>query len=128
MAISTSARRPTGIAAISEISLPAVGEQVGFSFRAHSVSALACCVVMALSGPTRVALGGASVLLLGGLLGLAWWSWHRKSGREPATRFRRIHLGLAAGALALIAVGAVWRLVVAIQSTPACSPARSATP
>jgi hypothetical protein len=69
-----------------------------------------------------VALGGASVLLLGGLLGLAWWSWHRKSGREPATRFRPIRVGLAAGALALIAVGAVWRLVVAIQSTPACSP------
>jgi hypothetical protein len=76
---------------------------------------------MALSRPGRAVLGYTSALLLGGILGLACWSWLRHSGRDRASRIGRFGVALAAGGLVLIAVGTVWRVVVAIQSLPACS-------
>jgi hypothetical protein len=67
-------------------------------------------------------LGALSMVLLGGILGLAWWSWRHRPGCRPVARFRRVRAGLVAAGLIVIAVGAVWRLTVAIQSVPACSP------
>jgi hypothetical protein len=76
---------------------------------------------MALARPGRAVFGYTSALLLGGILGLACWSWLRRSGRDHASRLARVGVALAAGGLVLIAVGTVWRVVVAIQSLPACS-------
>jgi hypothetical protein len=76
---------------------------------------------MALSRPGQAVLGYTSALLLGGILGLACWSWLRHSGRDRASRIARVGVALAAGGLVLIAVGTVWRVVVAIQSLPPCS-------
>ena len=75
-----------------------------------------------LSRRTQMTLNGASAVLLGGILGLAWWSWRHRPGCQPVARFRRVRATVVAAGLVIIAVGAVWRLTVAIQSVSACSP------
>ena len=77
---------------------------------------------MTLPRRAQMTLGALSTVLLGGILGLAWWSWRHRPGCQPAARFRRVRAGLVAAGLVIIAVGAVWRLATAIQSVPACSP------
>ena len=80
---------------------------------------------MALSRRARLTLGGGIAFLLGGILGLAlwsWWSWRHPPGREPVPRFRRVRVALVAAGLVIIALGAVWRFAVAFEPTPACSP------
>ena len=82
-------------------------------------------VVMALSRRAQVALGAGIAVLLGGIAGLAlwsWWSWRHRPGREPAVRFRRVGAAVVAAGLVIIAVGAVWRTTVAVEHTPACAP------
>ena len=77
---------------------------------------------MTLSHRAQMTFGAGSAVLLGGILGLAWWSWRHRPGCEPVARFRRVCAVLVAAGLAIIAVGAVWRLTVAIESVPACAP------
>lgn len=67
-------------------------------------------------------LGAVGMVLLGGILGLAWRSWRHRPGCQPVARIGRVRAALVAAGLVVIAVGAVWRLTVAIQSVPACSP------
>lgn len=71
---------------------------------------------------TRIARGVCSAALLGGILGVAWWSWHHRRGYQPAARLRRVRAALVAAGLVIVTVGAVWRLTAAIQPLPACSP------
>jgi hypothetical protein len=80
--------------------------------------------VMTLSRRARMALGGGSAVLLGGMLGLAlwWWWWRHRPGREPVARFRRVRAALVAAGLVIIAVGSAGRLDAVFQPTPACSP------
>ena len=75
-----------------------------------------------LSRRTQMTLNGASAVLLGGILGLAWWSWRHRPGCQPVARFRRVRATVVAASLVIIAVGAVWRLTIAIQPVSACSP------
>jgi len=49
---------------------------------------------MKLRGPAQVTLGAGSAILLGGILGLAWWSWRHRPGCEPVVRFRRVRAAL----------------------------------
>lgn len=67
-------------------------------------------------------LGALGMVLLFGILGLAWWWWRHRPGRQPATRFRRLRATAVAAGLVIIAVGTVWRSAVAIESVPACAP------
>ena len=79
-------------------------------------------VKVALGAGGAVALGAGSAILLGGILGLAWWSWRRRPGHEPVTRFRRTRAALVAVGVVIIAVGAIWRLTIAIKPVAACTP------
>src|SRR5215467_11463097 len=83
---------------------------------------------MRLPPRARMTLGGFGMILLFGLLGLAWWWWHHRAGYRPAVRFRRVRTALVAMGLVIIAVGAIWRLTVAIQSVPGCTPPGGASP
>jgi hypothetical protein len=97
---------------------------MGFG-QAARVPAVIYGVIMTLSRRAQVALGGGIAVLLGGIVGLAlwsWWCWRHPPGREPAVRFRRVRAAVVAAGLVIIAVGAVWRLTVAIEHTPACTP------
>jgi hypothetical protein len=77
---------------------------------------------MTLARRAETPLGVFCAILLGGILGLLWW-WRRHSlGYHPVGRFRRVRAVLLVAALVTIAVGAVWRLAIAIQSVPGCSP------
>lgn len=76
---------------------------------------------MKLPQPARVALGGLGVVLLFGLLGLAWWGHRRRSPRGTPARLSRVRSALLFGCLVLIAVGSVWRLVPVIEHVSACS-------
>lgn len=68
-------------------------------------------------------LGAVSAVLLAGILGLAWWLWWHRPGREPsAGRLRRTRAALVAAGLLVIAVGAAWRLVTAVRPAPECAP------
>lgn len=78
--------------------------------------------IMALSRRAERALGAISAVLLAGILGLAWWSWRHRQGREPpVARFRRTSAALIATGLVIISVGATWRLVTAVRPVPECS-------
>jgi hypothetical protein len=79
---------------------------------------------MTVSRRAQMTLGAGSAVLLGGILGLAWWLWlwRHRPGREPVARFRRVRTALVAAGLVILAVGSVWRLAVTFQSTPYCIP------
>lgn len=62
------------------------------------------------------------MVLLFGLLGLAWWWWRHRAGYQPAARFRRLRVAFVVVGLVIIAVGSVGRAVVAAQSVPGCTP------
>jgi hypothetical protein len=70
----------------------------------------------------QLTLGALTMVLLGGVLGLAWWSWRHRPGREPVARFRRVRAALVAAGLVILAVGTVGRLATTIQHVPGCSP------
>jgi hypothetical protein len=74
--------------------------------------------------PRRVqlALGALSMVLLLGVLGLAWWGWRHRTGRRASVPFRRAGVALAAVGLIVIALGAAWRLDTALQPTASCAP------
>jgi hypothetical protein len=101
-----------------------VVEVEGFG-RATGVPAVSYGVIMALSRRAQVTLGGVIAVLLGGMAGLAlwsWWSWRHRAGGQPVARFRRVRVAVVAAGLVIITVGAVWRFAVAFQHTPACTP------
>jgi hypothetical protein len=78
---------------------------------------------MALSRRAEKTLGACSAVLLAGILGLTWWLWRRRRGREPpVARLRRTRAALVALGLLVIALGATWRLVIVIKPVPECSP------
>jgi hypothetical protein len=82
---------------------------------------------MTLPRGARMMLGAVSMVLLGGILGLAWWSWRHRPGRAPPVRsLRRTRAVLVAAGLLVIAVGAAWRLTIAIRPVSACSPSGGA--
>lgn len=87
---------------------------------------------MELSWRPKRALGVGSAVLLAGIVGLAWWLWRHRPGHEPpVARLPRTRAAVVAVGLLVIAVGAVCRLVIAIEPVPACSPpggALSASP
>jgi len=62
------------------------------------------------------------MVLLFGILGLAWWWWRHRPGRRPAAHLGRIQAALVVAGLVLIAVGSLGRLVTGFEPTPACSP------
>jgi hypothetical protein len=85
---------------------------------------------MTLPRRARMTLGALCATLLGGMLGLigwVWW-WRRRPGCQPALRFRRLRMSLLVAGLVTIAVGTVWRLTVAIDPLPACSPPEGTLP
>ena len=78
---------------------------------------------MALSRRAESTLVACSAVLLAGILGLAWWFWRCRRGREPpVARLRRTRAVLVALGLLVIALGATWRLVIVVKPVPECSP------
>jgi hypothetical protein len=79
---------------------------------------------MTLPRRAQMTFGVFCAILLGGVLGvlLWWWWWRHRRGCQPATRFRRVRAGVVVAGLVAIAVGSVWRLTIAIDPLPACSP------
>ena len=77
---------------------------------------------MALRRRAQMTLGALGMVLLFGILGLAWWGWHHRPGRQPAAHLRRVETALVVAGLVLIAVGSLGRLVTGFQPTPGCSP------
>jgi hypothetical protein len=78
---------------------------------------------MTLPRRAQMTLGALSMVLLLGLLGLAWWWWRHRPGHQPAARFPRVRAAVVAAGLVVIAVGTVVRLTAAVQPVSACSPA-----
>lgn len=72
----------------------------------------------------QLTLGALGMVLLFGILGLAWWWWRHRPGYQPAARFPRLRAALAAAGLAVIAAGTAGRLAAALQPVSACSSAR----
>jgi hypothetical protein len=80
---------------------------------------------MTLSRRAQMTLSAVAAVLLGGILGLAlwsWWWWRHRPGGEPVARFRRVPAVLVAAGLVIIVAGTVWRFTTAVQSVPSCSP------
>jgi hypothetical protein len=77
---------------------------------------------MTLSRRAQMTLGALSMVLLLGILGLAWWWRRHRPGYQPAARSLRVRAALVAAGLVVIAVGTVVRLTAAFQSVSACSP------
>lgn len=62
-----------------------------------------------------------SAVLLGGLLGFAWW-WRRgRYGPRSPGRYRRVRIGAVAAGVFLIGLGTAWRVAEAIALTSPCS-------
>lgn len=76
---------------------------------------------MTLPRRAQMMLGALGMLLLFGILGLAWW-WSHRPGCRPTTRFRRVRAAVVVAGVVIIVVGSVARLVTAFQAVPACSP------
>jgi hypothetical protein len=83
---------------------------------------------MRLPRRVQMTLGAITMGLLGGILGLTWWWWRHRPGCQPVARFGRVRAAVVGAGLVIIAVGAVWRLVIAIQPVAACSPPGGAQP
>jgi hypothetical protein len=84
---------------------------------------------MTASRQVGTALGACTAVLLTGLFGLAWWLWRQRPGHQPrVVRWRRTRAALTGLGLLVIAVGAGWRLVIAIYPVPECSPSGGAPP
>jgi hypothetical protein len=80
-------------------------------------------VTVTLPRRARTTLGFFCALLLGGLLGLFLWGWWRhRPARQRAARFGRVGTALVVAGVVTIAVGAAWRLSIAIDPLPSCSP------
>jgi hypothetical protein len=80
---------------------------------------------MTLPRRAQLALGAGGAVLLGGILGLAWWLWwwrRHRPGCQPVARPGRVRAAVVAGGLLIIAVGAAWRTAIAIEHVPPCSP------
>lgn len=77
---------------------------------------------MTLPRRAQLTLTALGMLLLFGILGLAWWWWRHRPGCQPATRLRRVRAGLVVAGLVIIAAGSIGRLYTVFQSTPACTP------
>jgi hypothetical protein len=78
---------------------------------------------MALPRWAGMTLSAGCAVLLAGILGLAWWLWRRRRGREPpAPGWPRTRAALVALGLLVVALGAVWRLVIVVKPVPECSP------
>ena len=79
---------------------------------------------MTLPRRAQLTLGAGGAVLLGGILGLAWWLWwwrRHRPGCQPVARPGRVRAAVVAGGLLIITVGAVWRTAIAIEHVPACS-------
>lgn len=79
-------------------------------------------VIMTLPRRAPPALGALSMVLLLGMLGLAWWAWRHRPGHQPGTRFRRTRAVLVTVGLVVIAVGTAWRIGAAVRPVPVCLP------
>lgn len=77
---------------------------------------------MTLPRRAQMTLGALGMVLLLGILGLAWWWWYHRPGRQSATRLRRVRTAVFAVGLVIIAVGSVGRLVTMFRPPPACAP------
>jgi hypothetical protein len=74
-------------------------------------------------------LGAVTAVLLAGIPGLAWWLWRHRPGHKPAAaRFPRTRVAPVAAGLMVIVVGAVWRLVMAVEPVAACPPGARCRP
>ena len=72
--------------------------------------------------PLQTILSSLGMVLLFGMLGLAWWWWRHRPGCQPATRLRGVRAALVVAGLVILAAGSAGRLVTAFQATPACTP------
>jgi hypothetical protein len=76
----------------------------------------------ALPRRAQTILSALGMVLLFGLLGLAWWWRRHRPGCQPTTRLRRVRAALVVAGLVILAAGSVGRLVTGFQPPPACSP------
>jgi hypothetical protein len=77
---------------------------------------------MTLPRRAHLTLSAVTMVLLFGLLGLAWWGWRYRSGYRPSARKHRVLTALAIAGLVFIAVGTAGRLAAVFQPPAACTP------